>query len=95
MKLSIVAEYSFNPTSPLIKIRVPAVYMARNVMILMRANPFRGPLKIEAFWVLKWQRAKRVPFGPLEGRRVDVVSEFTLSRPPPPPYEYYTAAEKH
>jgi hypothetical protein len=26
-------------------LNVPVVYMARNVMILMRANPFRGPLE--------------------------------------------------
>ncbi len=26
-------------------INVPVVYMARDVIILMRANPFRGPLE--------------------------------------------------
>ncbi len=26
-------------------IKVPVVFMTRNVMILMRANPFRGPLE--------------------------------------------------
>jgi hypothetical protein len=45
------------------------VYMARKVMILMRANPLQGPLEgvgpeIETFLALKWERAKRVPFGP-------------------------------
>jgi len=38
-------------------------------MRLMRADPLRGqaeeePWKIRLFWALKWQRAKRVPFGP-------------------------------
>ncbi len=48
---------------------VPVVYMGRDVMILMRENPFRGPLegaglKIETFLVpMKGQKAKRVPFG--------------------------------
>ncbi len=46
--------------------------MARYVLILMRANPFRGPLEVggpenrDFFWALKGQQAKRVPlFGPL------------------------------
>ncbi len=39
---------------PRITIHVNVVYMARDVMILMRANPFRGPLgwggpKVETF----------------------------------------------
>jgi len=45
--------------------------MARDVMILMRENSFRGPLEgvgpenpdFVGPW-LKWQRAKRGPFGP-------------------------------
>ncbi len=32
-------------------------------MILMRANQLQGPLEARLFWALKWQRAKRVPFG--------------------------------
>ncbi len=31
--------------SPGITINVPVVYMAQDVMILMQANPFRGPLE--------------------------------------------------
>jgi hypothetical protein len=48
--------------------------MARDVIVLMRANPFRGPLEDvgpenrDFFWALKWQRAKRVPFGTKKGR---------------------------
>jgi hypothetical protein len=39
--------------------------MARYIKILMRANPFRGPLEgvrpeNQEFLALKWQRAKRV-----------------------------------
>jgi hypothetical protein len=46
----------------IITINVPVVYMVRNVMILMRENPghWKGyALKIETFWALNWQRAKR------------------------------------
>ncbi len=48
-------------------INVPVVYMARDVMILMRATYItpaieRWALKIETFLGLKWQRAKQVPF---------------------------------
>jgi hypothetical protein len=45
-------------------------------MILMRENPFRGPLEgvgtenRNLFWALKWQRAKRVPFGPKKAEKV-------------------------
>ncbi len=44
------------------------VYIARDG-ILMRQIHFEGhwkgwALKIEPFWALKWQREKRVPFGP-------------------------------
>ncbi len=48
-------------------INLLVVSMARDVMILMEENPFRGPLEEvgpenEDYWALKWQRAKRVPF---------------------------------
>jgi hypothetical protein len=41
-----------------ITINVPGVYMARDVMIMMRENPFRGPLEgvgteKRLFWALK------------------------------------------
>jgi hypothetical protein len=34
-----------DPGSTTVTINVPVVYMARDVIILMRANPFRGPLE--------------------------------------------------
>jgi hypothetical protein len=44
-------------------VNVPVVYMARDVMILMGENPFRGLLEgagpeNQDFWALKWRRAK-------------------------------------
>ncbi len=47
-----------------VTINVPDVYMARDVMILMRENPFRGPMEgvgpenQDFFGALKWQPAK-------------------------------------
>ncbi len=42
------------------------VYMARNVMILMGANPFPEPLERvgyenQDFWALKWQHPPPLP----------------------------------
>jgi hypothetical protein len=54
-------------------------------MILMGQIHFEGDwkgmaLKIETFWALKWQRAKRVPFRPSGGRE----GEGRKTLPPPP-----------
>jgi hypothetical protein len=71
-----LTQYSL-PTT--LTINVPVVYMAREVMILMRKKiPFEGywkerALKIKTFWALKWQRAKRAPFGPMHEAGVPVV----------------------
>jgi hypothetical protein len=62
------------------------VYMARDVMILMGENPFRGLLEgvgpeNEDFWALKWQRAKRVPFSAVSFsfvyRNIDAIGQNT------------------
>ncbi len=48
---------------------VPVVYMARDEIIFIRANPFRGwAWKSRLFWALKWQRANWVPLGPKKSR---------------------------
>ncbi len=72
-------------------------------MILMQAASISraigrgGPWKSRLFWVLKWQRAKRVPFGPKKVEKKFTLSphhpspslvggsEFNMSRSPPPP----------
>jgi hypothetical protein len=52
-----------------ITINVPVVYMARYIMVLMRARSITrgigrsGPWKIYTFWALKWIRARGVQFG--------------------------------
>jgi len=52
-----------------ITINATVVYMAGDIMILMQTNPLSRtigrsrPWKSRLFWALKWQLAKRVPFG--------------------------------
>jgi hypothetical protein len=52
----------------ILTVNVPVVYMMRDVMVLMRANPLQGPLEgvgpeIETFLGLEMVRAKQVPLG--------------------------------
>jgi hypothetical protein len=58
----------------ILTINVPVVYMARDY-----DGHWKGwALKIETFWALKWQRAKRVSFGP---KKVEISGPTPFSGP--------------
>jgi hypothetical protein len=65
-------------------ITINVVYIARDVIILMRAISITRAtakgwaLKSRLFWALKWQRAQRVPFGPTKVRQQNIFFHFCM-----------------